>query len=170
MLLKKSMKLVNTNAFSQTGKIRKEHTQLSRRIMSLSCTILKHLPWTWRKTESQRERLTWLLKSKRLLNSRPTVRELYKRELISSWLMKIKVRQKWARLGDKKTLKQKKDMDTNHSYDFGFPDELDDDSCTLSKTIVLTLMIITIIVLCMYLGGFFLTEAEKQELQDFADQ
>jgi hypothetical protein len=31
-------------------------------------------------------------------------------------------------------------------------------------------MTITIIVLIMYLGGFFLTEAEKQELQDFADQ
>jgi hypothetical protein len=61
-------------------------------------------------------------------------------------------------------------MDTNHSYDFAFPDELSDESCTLSKTIVLTLMTITIIVLIMYLGGFFLTEAEKQELQDFADQ
>ena len=69
-----------------------------------------------------------------------------------------------------KTLKQKKDMDTNHSYDFAFPDELNDDSCTMSKTIILTLMIITIIVLCMYLGGFFLSEAEKEELQDFADQ
>lgn len=61
-------------------------------------------------------------------------------------------------------------MDTKHSYDFAFPDELSDESCSLSKTIVLTLMIITIILLSMYLGGFFLTEAEKQELQDFADQ
>lgn len=77
---------------------------------------------------------------------------------------------KMSEIRRQKTLKQKKDMDTNHSYDFGFPDELSEESCSLSKTIVLTLMIITIILLCMYLGGFFLTEAEKQELQDFADQ